>query len=896
MHGGIKFYSGNPAGARAYVEADHSRADDYYLTEGSGIAARYTATSEVGGAGVERCADLDGETYERWVHGYDVETGLAKGSISNHEKALRFVEVVVNGPKTWSIAASLHPAISAAYDAAQERAARQIIGWLAEHSTTRVGPKGRQVQVPVERGLEAAVVRHYTSRAGDPHRHLHLQINAKVFAVGQWRALHSLGTRDSIEALNGIGHAAVMCDPEFRAELGAHGYSLDDSGEIEQLAPYAGRFSQRASQIIRHVNRYEAGWRTEHPGEEPGPKLRRSWDRRAWADARPDKVVPANGADLVTRWNEELHDLGFTPPTNRTTAPGLQIGRINRDVAADLVLTRLGAKRSAWNAADIRGEAERLIASVGVVAERPARYELVEDIAERAQTRCVSLLERDDVPEHIRSLTSEQVLAVEADLVDSIAARSAHPVTDAVRLRGIDHLDPAQRRAVAALAGDARLLVIEGAAGTGKTTTLAAARNALDDTDRRLVVVTPTLKAAQAAQQQVGTDAFSAAWLIHQHGYRWDEDGHWSQTDAAPEARARLLPGDVLLIDEAGMLDQDTARALFAIADRAHAVVALLGDRHQLPAVGRGGVLDLAARWARPEAHHELESVHRFSDTAYADLSLLMRSGERSGEVFDALLERGQIVVHASEVERTAALAAIGATHADDGDHLVITDTRDQVTALNAAIRDRRHEPAKLGEQSGEPLTRRGERIGLGDRVATRRNDRDLAVANRDTWTVAGVGDDGSLLVTGRAGRRTLPAEYVNDHVELAFTTTAYGAQGETVDSAHLALGETTGAASAYVGMTRGRHHNTAHLVAVSVDDARDQWVDVFSRDRADLGPRHAAERAADDIDRYGPNARPPGVALQAAALRDGWDGWDGPRRPPPPSPAPPRTSPGIGR
>src|SRR3712207_8324280 len=52
------------------------------------------------------------------------------------------------------------------------------------HATTRVGPSGRQVQVPVEE-LEAAVVRHYTSRAGDPHRHLHLQINARVWAAGR---------------------------------------------------------------------------------------------------------------------------------------------------------------------------------------------------------------------------------------------------------------------------------------------------------------------------------------------------------------------------------------------------------------------------------------------------------------------------------------------------------------------------------------------------------------------------------------------------------------------------------------------------------------------------------------------------------------------------------------
>ncbi|HEX5088536.1 MAG TPA: MobF family relaxase [Nocardioides sp.] len=899
MHGGIKFYSGSAAAARSYVEADHSRADDYYLAEGSGVAERYLA----GPGAVRRVGDLDVATYERWVAGYDVTTGAAKDRRrEDNSRALRFVEAVVNGPKSWSLAAALHPDVAAAYDAAMDRAAGEVIGWVAEHATTRLGPQGRQVQVSVEQ-LEAAVVRHYTSRAGDPHRHLHVQINARVYAHGAWRGLHSVGVRDSIEAINGIGHAAVMCDPQFRAALAARGYTLDNDGEIDQLKPYIGRFSHRAAQINRNTDRYEAAWRAGHPGQEPGPRLRQAWDRRAWADARPDKIAPRSGADLIAAWNHQLRELGFTPPASPATAtvtvPGLPIGRLNRDVAADLVLTRLGAKRSAWNAADIRGEIERLVASLGVVAERLVRHELVEDITDRARTRCVPLLERDDVPQHVRALTSQRVLDVEADLIDSIAARSARPVNPARRVHGIDHLDPAQQSVVAALAGDARLLVIEGAAGTGKTTTLAAARDALDDTGRRLLVVTPTLKAAQAAEQQVGTDAFSAAWLIHQHGHRWDQDGHWSHTDAIPEARARLLPGDVLLVDEAGMLDQDTASALFTIADQAHATVALLGDRHQLPAVGRGGVLDLAARWAPPAARHELESVHRFTDPAYADLSLLMRTGERPGEVFDALLDRGQIVLHASDVERTAALAAIGARGADSadtGDQLVIADTRDQIRALNAAIHDNRHAAPnrpgeRSGERAGEPITRRGERIGLGDRVATRRNDRDLAVANRDTWTVAGLGEDGSMLVTGRAGHRALPAEYVREHVELAFTTTAYGAQGETVDTAHLALGETTGAASAYVGMTRGRHRNVAHLVAETIEDARSQWVDTFNRDRADLGPTHAAERAADAIDRYGPSARPPGVVLQAAALRRG------PRRPPAPIPAPkPTTTPGIGR
>ena len=249
--------------------------------------------------GVVRAAGmLDGPAYERWVAGYDVETGQAKGRLRQDAQGLRFVEVVVNGPKTWSLAAactrrSLPPTT-------RPRTGPPVRSSAGSPPTPPPGsgPAGRQVQVPVEK-LEAAVVRHYTSRAGDPHRHLHLQINARVFAAGAWRGLHSVGVVDSIEAINGIGHAAVMCDPEFRAVLAAHGYTLDPTtGEVAQLAPYAGAFSARAAQITRNIDRYEAQWRSEHPGEQPGPTLRRAWDRRAWSAARPDKVAPVSGDEL----------------------------------------------------------------------------------------------------------------------------------------------------------------------------------------------------------------------------------------------------------------------------------------------------------------------------------------------------------------------------------------------------------------------------------------------------------------------------------------------------------------------------------------------------------------------------------------------------------------------
>jgi len=48
MHGGLKIYRGAPAAARNYVEADRSRADDYYLAEGTGLAERFVASQATG--------------------------------------------------------------------------------------------------------------------------------------------------------------------------------------------------------------------------------------------------------------------------------------------------------------------------------------------------------------------------------------------------------------------------------------------------------------------------------------------------------------------------------------------------------------------------------------------------------------------------------------------------------------------------------------------------------------------------------------------------------------------------------------------------------------------------------------------------------------------------------
>jgi hypothetical protein len=892
VHGGLKVYRGSAAAARQYVEADCGRADEYYLAEGTGIAERYTVTND---GAVTREAPLTGDDYEAWVAGLHPESGEPKGRLRNDAQAVRFVEVSVNGPKSWSLAAELHPDISAAYDAAQDAAAEQIIGWLAQHATTRVGPRGGQIQVPAAE-IDAVTVRHHTSRAGDPHRHLHLQINARVLAEGRWRGLHTVGVRDLIEAINGIGHAAMMTDPGFRQALAQHGFTLDPAtGEVVELAEFVGPFSARAAQIGRHLDRYEAEWRAANPHAEPGPALRRAWDRRAWADARPDKIVPRDGAELTARWISELHALGYREQFGPRPVDASLVGHLDRNQAVSEVLARLASRRSGWNAADVRGEVEQLIARVNVVVDGAMRRELAEDLTARTVDACVPLIDRPGVPEHVRALTSRHVLEVETDLTTRLVRRAATSprgpgsiATDAEA-----GLDPVQREVVRTLVAGADLVVIEGAAGAGKTTTLAAARIAIEQHGGRLRVATPTLKAARVAARQVGGDASSAAWLAHQHGFRWDENGTWTRLRvgdidadtrvvyAGPRADAVLRAADVLLVDEAGMLDQDTARALLIIADEHHARVALIGDRHQLPAVGRGGLLDLAVRDVHPEAHRELDTVHRFTRTVvrsdgttatmadedYAQLSLAMRAGGDPGAAFDALIARGQIDVHATDADRVRALARHAAHAHEEGiASAVVADTNEQVGALNDAIRAELVAAGRVDDTRA--TTGQAARTGCGDRVVTRHNDPGIEVANRDTWTVTSVHRDGSVTVTGERGERVLPADYVRQHVALGYASTVHGVQGETSATAHLAVGEHTSAASAYVGMTRGRNANTAHLVADSVDDAREQWVAVFARDRADLGPAHAAELATREADRYA-QLRP--LANVLAELRDAW-------------------------
>ena len=883
VRGGVILFRGAGAAARRYLESDRSRADEYYLEAGVAVAelAVVDASGRVAGEGALTPAE-----YAGWVDWIDPLTRESMGTPRYPGEARRgsprFAEIVVNTPKSLSIAAALHPDVSEALDAAQRDAVGEIRSWLGRHSVTRIGPRGLQEVVPVER-LETVAISHKTSRAGDPHRHIHLQIGTRVWAGGAWRGLDTAALFRQQGAIRALGTAVLAAHPQLSAVLDAHALTLDPvTGEVAELRPFNAAMSKRAGQVARNLAMFAAQWQAAHPGHEPGPVVSARLQAKAWGHERPNKKPLRLGNEAG--WRGELDDAGYTPDLPRAPRRGaVALDELSVQEVANHALDRCAAGASTWTVHDIQEHVTLLITEAGVRAERGELRSLIAMTTALAAGDCLSVLPPGAAhPEHVAHLTSVRVVAADTALRDLLTRRAAEPsggapdVSSLARDRG---LDDEQARAAAAVASGAALVVVEGAAGAGKTTMLGVAIAAAQAEGRTTRIVTPTKKAADVAALELGVPTDSVAKLVHDHGWRWNQDGVWTRlaigdadanngsTYTGPPATARLRPGERIVVDEAGMLDQDTALALLQIADQAGASLALVGDRAQLPAVGRGGVLDIATQVCRRT--FDMARVHRFTDPAYADLTVRMRRGANPVLLFERLNALGLVVLHPSIQDAHDVIART----ACDGDAVTVA-TNDEARALNSSIREahvQRGEVDDIHTTYGSD----GLPIGAGDVIATRRNHAGLGVANRQTWTVQHVTTGGEVWAretgTARAHRRTvhLPAEYVAEQTHLAYAATSYGAQGATTPASHTVLGDGLDGAGMYVGMTRGRHRNILHIVAADLDDAREQFTTALRRDRADRGLVAATRTAREAVDGLVPAGPVAFVNTELARLRE---------------------------
>lgn len=753
----------------------------------------------------------------------------------------------------WGVADAGTQALIA--DAHHDAVAQVLDFTEREVASTRVGSEGSEgsvVQADVA-GVMATAFDHYDSRAGDPQLHTHVVISNKVFTVQdeKWRTLAGRPMHAATVAVSEMYNAALA--DRITALFGLDWETRQrgrDRNPVWELAPVPeeliGAFSSRSREIEAEKDRLISDYRERH-GREPSSRTVLKLRAQATLSTRPKKQVHSL-ADLTKTWRDTAGRLlgedatGWAiRHTRRDQTPTLlRADDVPLDTVTDLgraVVEVVGEKRSTWRRWNLHAEASRQLMGVRFASmeDREAVTGLVTDAAERASLRLTPgeiasspvLFQRADGSSRFRPagstvFSTEDLLHAEDRLLERSHTTTAPTIRLATvervtvkpdtkgRILGEDQVDALTKIAVSGRVVD----VLVGPAGAGKTTAMSGLRRAWETEHGpgSVVGLAPSEAAAQVLGEDLGITTFNTAkwWQLHQTG------------------NAGFHRGQLVIIDEASLAGTASLDRITAVAENAGAKVLLVGDWGQLQAVDAGGAFGMLVH-DRDDAP-ELVDIHRFTHEWERTTSLQLRHGRT--DAIDTLAKNGRITDGDTDVMLDAAYTAWRADSQAGLASILVAESRDQVTALNARAR------ADLildGTITGttEVTLHDGTSVAAGDVVITRRNDRRLRtndgrgwVRNGDRYTVLDVGDDGTLTVQpadrpgGRGSAVVLPTGYVAEQVELGYAITGHRAQGITVDTAHTLVTEQTTRENFYVAMTRGRDSNMAYVVTEHPDDA----------------------------------------------------------------------------
>jgi ATP-dependent exoDNAse (exonuclease V) alpha subunit len=364
-------------------------------------------------------------------------------------------------------------------------------------------------------------------------------------------------------------------------------------------------------------------------------------------------------------------------------------------------------------------------------------------------------------------------------------------------------LSDEQRTALQHILGDGQFSCVVGLAGSGKSTMLETARNAWARQGVRVHGAALSGKAAEGLRNASGIESRTLASLetSWQNGYE------------------PIAKGDVLVVDEAGMVG---TRQMMRIATRLRQIGAklvLIGDPGQLQPIEAG------TPFRQLIEHHgaaRLNEIHRQKEAWQRHASRDLAEG-RLQDALKAYEADG--CVHRSARQETA-LAALLENYVSDrqsGDpsstQLAFAYRRKDVFALNQAIRR-----ALRWSSDPTPETILQTEIGprafaAGDRIVFTRNDKGLGVKNGMLGTVESV-DANHVAVrldgNDSAARRVAfnPSRYW--HFDHGYAVTIHKSQGATVDRAYVFASRSTDEALTYVAMTR---HRDALRLYISDDD-----------------------------------------------------------------------------
>ncbi|UUV34303.1 relaxase domain-containing protein [Amycolatopsis roodepoortensis] len=743
---------------------------------------------------------------------------------------------------------------------------RAALDYLSEHAGySRVGHHGGAAGrfIDAHDFVVASFFQH-DSRNHDPQLHIHNAILNRVEgADGQWRTLDgralyahrgaaaAVGERTTEEHLaKALGvRFAARPDGKSREVVGIDQQVMDlfssrrraiTKKTASLVEAFEARFGREPNSLELDRLQRQATFATRkaksHDGETTEERLER-WDRELRAEVADglagvarDVLTLDHGPREAAQWSPDdvlktaLADVqstksGWTAPDlTRAISDALpdHLGDLDGAQIARLLdtLTAEGVKLATPLATDRPG-----------VAVLPDALKLAngESAYEAPGRRLYA------TPEHVHT---ERALA-------AATARGGAPALDVSDVDAFmsalaDHgmvLGADQAAAVrGVLTSGAAVESLVGPAGTGKSFVVGALAKAWQD---NALWGGQTRRVVGLASSQVATDVLAGEGLTARNIAQWlGVQEKLAEGSTHPEhVEWKLNPGDMVVVDESAMANTADLARIHRHVEQAGAKLLLTGDHRQLAAVGAGGGMDLMATAG---AAYELTEVRRFQAEWERSASLRLRDGDET--VLSDYHKHGRILDGGTreQAEATAGKAWLADTLA--GKHsILIVDTNEQAAHLSAELRN---ELVRLGkvQEAGVPLGMQGTYAGVGDLVQARRNGWHLtgfdgnpeAPINRKQYRVLDTREDGGLIVARVLGREdgvgevlgeriTLPGAYVSEHVALGYASTVHSAQGLTVDTSHAVVTEATGQEALYVGLTRGREGNTAHVTTLAV-------------------------------------------------------------------------------
>ncbi len=387
-------------------------------------------------------------------------------------------------------------------------------------------------------------------------------------------------------------------------------------------------------------------------------------------------------------------------------------------------------------------------------------------------------------------------------------------------------LSDEQRTAVRHITSPQQIAAVIGFAGAGKSTMLAAARDAWERQGFTVHGAALAGKAAEGLTQSSGIAARTlASWE-----YGWQN------------GKGELQRGDILVIDEAGMVGSRQLARIVSQVEARGAKLVLVGDHEQLQAIGAGSPFRAIAERI---GSVELSQIRRQKQDWQQQASIAFAT-HRTGDGLAAYAEQGSVqFADDRDQAREHLVADYLADRLDnpDASRIALAHRRVDVRAINDGIREALQAQGLLAKGTGSGIgngeastakvevraaqkaareivyqTVNGKRyFAPGDRILLLENNRDLGVKNGMLGRVEAVEPnaihlrlDGSSAGQNNARVLSLPVkDYQSfDH---GYATTIHKAQGATVDRAFVMASSTMDRHLTYVAMTRHRDQATLY-------------------------------------------------------------------------------------